>query len=610
MCGIGGAFSNEERIDLQGITRSILTVQNARGPDFQEAYFHDGGNIRVALCHNRLSVFDPTPQSHQPFHDDTGRYVVTFNGAIYNFVELKVELEARGVKFRTQGDTEVLLEAFKLWGVAALNKFYGMFAFAILDRLSDVLYLARDRFGIKPLCYWEKAGTLLFASTPPAIASCVSAGVNFHFLARGLQSRYFEDSSDETQYLNIRYLLPGHVLRVSVARGGLSTELIKYYDLQSEVLTQSEHLAAIGFQDRILHLRTLLNDACRIRLRSDVPLGVSLSGGIDSGGVARIATMRIPDLAGYSFAHPSEPKSEAAGVQLITNETTINTNWCWFDAPGDEVFDRTMRAQDAPFPTVSIMAQNEVFRRARADGIKVLLGGQGGDEVFMGYRKYYLFWLQQSLRMRRPADILRAVGGLSAILPSILGSASAYRFHLNRYLSGGLRTILRMPASPSSEYSAALQNSSLLSRQILDVTQYSLPTLLRYEDRNSMGNSVESRLPFMDHRIVELGLALPVSDKLAAGYGKRALREALKGILPSSLLQDRSKRGFDVPINHWLRTGLGRAVRSRLNANHRKIKEFLPADLSVDEIFSDKELRDQPNRFAEATHAVWLSEKI
>ncbi|HSW71665.1 MAG TPA: asparagine synthase C-terminal domain-containing protein, partial [Gammaproteobacteria bacterium] len=271
--------------------------------------------------------------------------------------------------------------------------------------------------------------------------------------------------------------------------------------------------------------------------------------------------------------------------------------------------DETLAVQDAPFSSLSIVAQYLLYKQVRARGIKVLLGGQGGDEALMGYRKFFLFWFRQLVAEKRYAATAKYLLQLLPAMGAELRSLPSYWKHRHRFMQGkGLQHILHLPEVALSQ--TVFCRDKMSSRQIQDVTQTSLPTLLRYEDRNAMGNSVESRLPFLDHQLLELGIALPAVFKLRRGYGKWPLREIMNNKLPSEIRLARYKRGFDLPLGSLLKAGLGESLRQELQEGYSRIREFLTSAEPISELFSDQHLLKRQSAIAEALSLLWLKKVV
>lgn len=609
MCGISGVIAKMTGGELPAGLPSIVHSQRSRGPDsvgYLRRDMRDGRTLWLA--HNRLSIIDLSTDANQPMVSDDGRYAMVFNGAIYNYVELRRELEALGRRFRTSSDTEVLLLGYAQWGIAAFSKFCGMFAVAIHDNVTDELLLARDRFGVKPLYYYESSDKFWFASTPGAIAKNYRLEPELEYVARGIQLKYYEDETSFSPFHEVFALPPGHI-GVRPA-DGTSLRLLKYFDLDALAAKETDRLAGVSFATATEELSALLANATQIRLRADVPIGLSLSGGVDSTAIAALCTAFGTPLTGYSFGDPSDASSEAGLVTLLSRQLDAKVVFVAPARGADAVtlFWQTMRAQGAPIPHTSQMAQFAVFSAAKADGIKVMLGGQGGDEAFMGYRKYFLYYFRHVVAQRKWVEIPALLGTVLPVLPAVTAKANLFWRERGRYKRNGegLDTSLRIPSLQNSPSPGIGLGQDPALRQALDVTRYSLPSLLRYEDRNSMGNSIESRLPFLDHRVIGFGMGLPISYKLRHGMGKYALRMAMKGRVPDAILFNRDKRGFDTRHEDWIVDGVGGAIRQGLQLHRRNAEAFLPSGTTIDNYFCDAALGRDASRFAEATSLLWL----
>ena len=612
MCGISGAISIGPRPELEALVRQIAESQTARGPDALVVSGFELTDARGFLGHNRLSIIDLSVEANQPMATADGALSVVFNGEIYNYIELREELRALGVEFRTSSDTEVLLEAYRAWGDGAFERFYGMFAIALLDHRCGRLVLVRDRFGVKPLYYWTDGKTLAFASTTRVIAKWAALPPDLGYVSRGLRFKYYEDDTAISPHVGLHSLEAGRRLHVTPSAGRLQLDFHRYYDLAARVRGEQARQAGMGRKALEARLLDLLDSACRLRLRADVPLGVSLSGGVDSTTVAAITSRLHANLLGYSFAHPKVQASEASLVEDLARHAAVTPRWVWPTDPNEieALFWSTLHAQQAPFPHASMMAQFAVFQAARADGVKVLLGGQAGDEAFMGYRKFYLFYAQSIVRHRRFGELPHLAIAMAPFATAVARRATMFWSERGRYAEGGqgLSSRLRLPFPDAGVSQGMRREDTPTDRQILDITRYSLPSLLRYEDRNSLGNSVESRLPFVDHRVIEFGLALPERLKLANGFGKWLLRSAIKDLVPDSIRLNRDKRGFDVNQDRWIDNGLGRTLRDALSSRAADIVEYMPAGGVVDEMFSDGLLKTDPQAFKEAVSLIWLAD--
>lgn len=611
MCGIAGAYSLNLANEAREIVQLIISDQHSRGPDHNAIAFASGNKANVLLAHNRLSIVDLSSHANQPMWDVTGRYCVTYNGEIYNHIELHRELEALGHEFHTHSDTEVILNAFKEWGIEMLHRFNGPFAFGLFDKETGELLLCRDRFGVKPLYYTEYNQTLYFASTTTALAKRLRLAPNLNYVARGLKYWVYEDETDISPHQNLKQIPAGHYLKVKIQNAELKPELVRYYDLEERTAYAQQELQKLSASDLLCLGLEHLQRSVTIRLRSDVPVGITLSGGLDSSSVAALTAAQHPEVRGFSFGHPDIHHTEGPLVDRLSKHTKLKVDYIW---PTAEEFTatlfKTLQVQGAPFAGISVVAQYLVYQRAREQGVKVLLGGQGGDEVFMGYRKFNWFWLQELLHQKKYLGATQFLMQLIPMFSAELGQFKKYWQQLGRYGSRDKNTSA-LNLSQVGQFSIGYQaGSGIKLRQSQDITRFSLPTLLRYEDRNSLGNSIESRLPFMDYQLVEYGLALPEAFKLRKGYGKWVVREWMHNKIPESIRAARYKRGFDVGIEQLITSGLGQAMRNVLQENKAATQSFLLPGISIDSAFSDSQFINRQATFAEAVSLIWLKDHI
>jgi asparagine synthase (glutamine-hydrolysing) len=567
MCGIAGLVGLGDRDPQQSLVESMLDRLVHRGPD-------DEGCValgRAVLGMRRLSILDPTPAGHQPMSSPDGRYTIVYNGEIYNFLELADELSLLGHTFVTASDTEVLLAAYAVWGTDCVKRFNGIWAFAIWDALERTLFLCRDRFGVKPLFLAEGGGNLAFASEIKAMRALpwVSADPD-----PGVVGRYLSDGSlargSRTFFKQIDCFPAAHSLLVSPT--GRRWDC--YWPAPS-LSTDTSFGRRPGDDEKIAEFRALLIDAVALQLRSDVAIGSCLSGGMDSSSIVSIAAgLRSKNLLAPGRSHKEREATPqlaffaqfreagiderpyvdavvaATGVDLRT--TTPDTAMFLESLPG------ILRAQDEPFVSTSIVAQYHVMRIAHEAGVKVLLDGQGADELLAGYVKYSAMRLAGALRNPKTA---LAAGRV------IMADRGPYRASLGYALIGAhlLPNRLNRRRMPSNWIGRAAvgarpiaepvsQAGTLLARKLwYDVAADNLPDLLRYEDRNSMAFSIEARVPFLDHRLVEAGLLLPDRLKVAGrNQRKVVLREAMQGIVPDVVLGRRDKVAFQPPEKRWL----------------------------------------------------------
>tara|TARA_R110002126_G_scaffold187410_2_gene336083 strand:+ start:2198 stop:4009 length:1812 start_codon:yes stop_codon:yes gene_type:complete len=603
MCGIVGSYNFDIPID------DFLASQMHRGPDFvgSETHLLPHGKI-LQLGHNRLKIICLSDEANQPFKNASRSGYLVFNGEIYNYRELKIELEREGVCFQTTSDTEVLFHVLHHWGIDGIQRCNGMFAFAYFDTRDNTLLLGRDRFGVKPLYYYLDNQRLIFSSTSAPVAKHCGLLPDFMYLKQGLQYGVYEDASSRTAYKNLHAVPAGHVLQFNLLETKLKPNIIRYYDLKARVASAGEAIQGFTAHQLEDEVRRLLYDANKLRLRADVPVAVAMSGGLDSSGIAVISKEQQAHLEAFCFGSLQDKQSEGFLAQQVASQHDIKLHFIapkadeWGDA-----FWQTLHHQDAPFPSLSVMAQHLLYKKIKDAGFKVILGGQGGDEAFLGYRKYQFFYLKALLQAREWTSAASFGLGLGQMLWAEKRQMATFLKNSVRYTQASGRAVgLNLPGDMASLQVGA--SGDVRDRQIADILQFSLPTLLRYEDRNSMAHSIETRLPFMDYRVVELACALPIREKLNKGYGKWILRKILDKQVPAQICKARYKRGFDVTQNQAIRKTLGLELREHIQKVTPVLEAFItekPCDY-----FSPAQLEKSEHRFAELTTALWLAEKL
>ncbi len=580
MCGITGAIEFKRSQNLNFEEGSDLhNYIRRRGPDYYGVEKTEYEGWSVTLAHSRLAIIDLSGASNQPMisHDD--RYTITFNGEIYNYQEIREELISNGFTFRTTGDTEVLLRAWEYWGEGCLDRLNGMFVFGLFDKIKGEFYLVRDRFGVKPLIYTFFDGQLLFSSSIASVAKQINTEIDLEYCSSGIRFGFFEGYEDRTPFKNVKYLLPGSLMKCKLD-GELKIETKRWYSLEEEVAKKRKELESLSSDELISQGKALLESSTKIRLRSDVPLAISLSGGVDSSSIAAITAKEVDHLMAFSYGAPDHPKSEGPVINKFAKDKNINVEYIHHSYTAQEmgnIYDQTMEAQESPFLGLSIIAQHEVYKQVKERNIKVLLGGQGGDEIFAGYRKFFVVALKKAIEKKEILPGLQYFHSLALMLLFETKQIKTYWNEKNRYLKTTGKDTSFLDCLPEISLNL-FENTSLSDRQISDIQKYSIPSLLRYEDRNSMYFSIESRLPFMDYRLVEFALALPDLLKIKHGYGKWILREMMKKDVPGYILKNRLKRGFDVTQN-WVNAGVGERIQSNILENKNKVKDFV-SDIS------------------------------
>jgi asparagine synthase (glutamine-hydrolysing) len=581
MCGIVGVIA-PNAVD-PAVLQRMSDALSPRGPDGHGAMWYvSGAGIRIehegigrgglagastAFGHRRLAIIDLSEANSQPMLDEGGQYCLAFNGEIYNYLELRTELEGQGYAFRTNGDTEVLLRAYQAWGPECLTRLNGMWAFALLDVPRRRIVLSRDRFGIKPLYLTIRNGALYFASEIKALLAVpdLPREPNECTVARFLLTGLVDDTV-ETFFQGVEALPAGHWLSVPLDHPAEAKSPIAYWAFPEATFTGTEHEAAERFRELFL-------DAVRIHMRSDVPVGTCLSGGLDSSSIVCAADLlrrdgALPTYTHHAFGYrsPDGASNEAPHMERVATATQAAMHYVEFDANRfEDTLPNVLHAQDEPFGSASIVAQWFVFERAKAEGMKVMLDGQGADETLAGYHLYFttlgigLVAVGDLLGFRRlraayerdigsfPMTVRLAARLLLARWAPRLDAVLRRRHSLVqlRPVSIALRNALTRPEwleSPAA--SKAATATSLTARLQLDVRSLMLPALLRYEDRNSMAHSIEARVPFLDHRLVELAFMLPDRWKISGITTKSILRRAMQGILPEGTRNRRDKIGF------------------------------------------------------------------
>jgi len=603
MCGIAGLYDRQGRADL-GRLQAMTHLLRHRGPDDEgfvlidpaggQSFTHGGADTpaevfrsglpwapgvargvqatatyAVALGHRRLAIVDLSPTGHQPMCDPGSRCWIVYNGEVYNHVELRDELAGRGVKFSGTSDTEVILAAYRAWGDDCVRHLNGMFAFAIWDTDRRRLFCARDRLGVKPFYYQFDGREFAFASEARALVLTQHWRIQPYLPAvRDLLALDWVDHQSHTFFEGLSQLPPGH--RLSVGEDGFRIDRWWGLDPARRAQGSSADLAA-QYSD-------LFTDSVRLRLRADVEVGSCLSGGLDSSAVlttaARLANAGLHAFTcGYDEGPAFDERpyaraaAEAAGATSHVVVPDGSDFWSVFDTLADQ--------QGEPTAGPGVYSQWHVMKLAHANHMKVLLDGQGGDETLAGYFRYLPTRLRDLAAAGNVSRFAKLWGEVSdrlgfgttflhtfePWLPRKLVDAVRNRYGQGkeRVLAGPLRRVASHPPRPPKT-----GRSALWSQLAFDTTVRQLPSLLRYEDRSSMAFSIETRLPFLDYRLVELAFALPDTEKLDGVVTKAIARRALGDRVPASILERRDKMGFETPADLWLRGRYAGDVRRRL----------------------------------------------
>lgn len=598
MCGIAGIVGFGAPISAQILAAMNRTLVH-RGPDDGGEWVSPKGDI--GLANRRLAILDLSAAGHQPMASQDGSCRLTFNGEIYNYVELRRDLVSRGHVFRTQTDTEVILAAYAEWGGHCVERFNGMFAFAIWDARRSVLFAARDRFGEKPFYYVRLPDRLLFASEIKALFPDPEVPRRPDDIAVG---RYLAlellDCDERTFFADVRQLPAAHTLTVD--RDG-RTVFRRYWDLDLDADRPAASDAALADE-----FRALLTDAVNIRLRSDVAVGSSLSGGLDSSSI--VCTMSAllkqhPSATQKTFSarYRVGPSDEGRFIEAVVDRTGVDPHNVFIE--GRDLADDLepfVLHQNEPVAHTSQFAQWKVMKLARECGVTVLLDGQGADEIIggypsptFGYRYAELLTGGHALTLLRElaafqrhhgnaAVALRYLAG--ALLPKGVKRAVRRRFIGTSRLTASERGCHEAPETPETlaRMTGPPGSGPALRRALHEtLTVTSLPGLLRYGDRNSMAFSREARLPFLDHRLVEFAYSLPSDQLVRDGTTKGILRRAMSGIIPDVVRDRMDKIGFSTPERDWFAGPLKPRIEAALADLKRR--ELVPA-AAVDEQWS------------------------
>ncbi len=558
MCGIFGAINTSSYFsprDYSIFVQRTDAVQR-RGPDasgyrrlcFKNRNESDDQRFDIFLGHRRLSIIDLSGSANQPMQGSRNTWI-TFNGEIYNYPELRQGFP--DYPFRSAGDTEVILASFERGGTRTFRDFNGDWAFCIVDLDQGQVILSRDRFSIKPLYYFRADGVLYFASEikqllPLLPTREVNAQTIQLYLGQGLV-----DANDDTLFRQIHKVPPKHNLILSLIDGSIRKE--QYWDYKPSVVPATSQDAIAGF-------RELFRDSVRLRLRGDVPVGGLVSGGLDSSSIAVTAkSLHHEEFKTYSVVPFSPSNSELPFIHQLVAQCGLSNRKLFVDESNIiTALEDTILRNDEPPGGFSAIAHFKMMEKIKAEtGVKVLLSGQGGDEILLGYRKFF-FFLLKSLTAR--GDYLSAA---RQILGSLATRTTVWQFdsgEARRYLKGKHSNSHSFLVGPVARMPLG-SDGGLKERQIADLDRYSVPNLTHYEDRNSTGCSLEIRLPFLDHRLVDYCLGLPDEMKINNGWSKYVLRASIQE-LPKSIRWRRDKQGFILPEKHWLQTELASLIRS------------------------------------------------
>lgn len=557
MCGIVGIVSKRKKVKISELKRMTDTIIH-RGPDGEGHWVDQEAN--VGFGHRRLSILDLSENGKQPMH--YGDLAITFNGEIYNYVELKSELEKKGYAFTSESDTEVLLAAYQEFDSKMLEKIDGMFAFAIWDKRNKQLFCARDRFGEKPFFYSFENGNFVFASELKAIFNTreikktPSKAKLFYYLTYNVLDT--PENCEHTFFEKIKKLEPGHFL---ILDQSWNITKKKYWDID---LTQK---IDISFEEATERFRSLFISSIERRMRSDVSVGSSLSGGLDSSSIVRVIdkTRKKSHIQNtFSARFENFEKDEGSFIEKVIEGTNIKDHHIWVDSDYFvDNFHRIFHHQEEPFGTTSIVAQNAVMQLAKEKNVTVLLDGQGADEYLCGYiKRYYKTHLFELFRSGNGAFKSERKAFMNAFDIQIKSGSGLKIDLLKKQFSNLIKTsaFKKIPNQDILDPMLSKEVNQVhdpfkyfldLDNQLKFSIKYQLIDLLRYADRNSMAYSREVRLPFLNHELVEFVFSLPNTYKLSKGWSKYLLRSSMSDFLPEEIAWRREKVVFSTPQKKW-----------------------------------------------------------
>jgi asparagine synthase (glutamine-hydrolysing) len=584
MCGIAAIIHTDGAPVREEPLRAMMRAMKHRGPD--DEGLHTDGNMGLGFV--RLKIIDLSANGHQPMRSADGRYTIIFNGEIFNYIELRKELVAKGHVFRSETDTEVLLAAYMAWGEAMLHRLNGMWAFIIHDAVDRSLFSARDRYGIKPFFYCVDGSRILIASEPPAILAVLGRkpdadhGAIFSFLAFNRT-----DQNEGSFFKGIKKLPHGQMAWVDLAKAAFLPRVwYRLRDQLKEPLNGPEEF------------RELFTDSVRLRLRSDVPVGVCLSGGLDSTSIVSTLTdgFGLANVNTFSAVYGQGRKGDESAFIDLYKGRLPGMHFTWPDEQGLMAdLDDLTRTQCEPIPSTSTYAQYRVMKLAR-EHVTVTLDGQGADEMLGGYHYFFGFFFKQLLRQGALGRLAREMKDYTALHRSTFGLKSLAFFLLPAALRSRARVAEKGFIHPDFRHAHSagagditdnLYGSNSMRDALLDHFEHKLEHLLKWADRSSMRFSIEARVPFLDHRLVER--TIPMADRwfIHRGMTKHVLREAMKGRIPEPIRMRRDKVGFETPEAEWFRTPLFRTYIQDMLSSQRFTSRGIVDAVKARRIYED-----------------------
>ena len=576
MCGISGIVNFNNKSVEKAVVAQMMKKMKHRGPDDEGIFLEDN----IGLGFVRLSILDLSISGHQPMESDDGKYVMIFNGEVYNYIELRDELKAKGYTFKSNSDSEVVLKSYQEWGEACLDKFNGMWALTIYNTQTKELFGARDRFGIKPFYYYKDNDSFVFASEIKSIKVAIdNISINeqavFDYLSFNRT-----DYGERTFYNEVRKIPHGHSFKLS-ADGDF--KLRKWYDLESNCNKKS--IDAKEYEK-------LFTSSVKLRMRSDVPVGVCLSGGLDSSSVVSIVSKKLntPDIKSFSAVYK---KGQIGDETEFINELSPLLNHMKYIKPTSETFFNELHdfveAMDEPIPSTSPYAQYKVMQLANKHAV-VTLDGQGADEQLAGYHYFYGFYFKELLGRLAFGKLFSEISHYIKQQKSLYGVKALIFFLLPEKLkiklkvkkTSYIQNSFYQKFNTRNQLASELYGSGTLKDSLFNHFEYKLEHLLKWADLNSMRFSIESRMPFLDYRFVEQTLSLSSDNYIKKGTTKYILRESMKGILPEKIRLRYDKIGFATPEDEWFRESYFQdMIEKVLNNPNAKLKRYIDTEKAM-----------------------------
>ncbi len=575
MCGIAGIIALNGKKDYTPVIQAMADILRHRGPDGEGAWSNE--NKSVYFGHRRLSIIDLSSLALQPMHSIDKQYVITYNGEIYNYKELRSECEKLGSQFKTQSDTEVIMECFRHWNTRCFSMFRGMWALAIFDKAKNQIVMSRDPFAIKPLYYGFVNGNFYFASEPKALRE---AHRGFHEIDEVTVKLFIEynyvDRDQWTFLTRVKRFPQAHYAIIDLEKPFDKLHFERYWSPPSKIIS-------ITMQDAAHELQRLIKDSISIHLRSDVPVGACLSGGLDSSTIVCMGSQLLNSKQQFTTFTTHYPTHQNIDETQWANQVIDYAGAkAHFTEPSYENFvsqlEDLLYYQDEPFGSTSIFAQYTVFRKIHTTDVKVVLDGQGPDELLAGYHGFAHVYLRSLLSQARFLECFKQSRALSKKMGLGLSYKEILKAIKNRVRNANF-------SSPSTSEISRREFTDSFEDRLLRLTltenrfeevltnlvcETNLPQLLRYEDRNSMRFSIESRVPFLEPNLVNFCLSLPANLRIN-GFTKAVMREATKGIVPDPVRLRVDKMGFPAPEVEWLKKAFNVDVKAACSREWREL---------------------------------------